>query len=437
MPGLSPVGAAGGTSARLLGICTNIREGGRLELLHLKAPNKALQGVSGRWQKYVGGAWGDRRSPGKPQTIGRGDTLTVRARWPLNELCNVWWESGRAEFWLAFRAPGGEGTGGGRGGEREEVHGFSIADPRGGERFIQQLLDICPGSASAMPPAGAGGSPGHLSRGGGGAGGSGRRAPPPLTRSTGGGGAALERVLANTRRALRRLDAGARPEEWAALSEQCIVGKELLGSILRREMLSGAGDLSAGELSEAQTLHNRLVFVLSLEEEAGPLPPFGVPDTDSRPSAPWAEPSAAPSHGLSEVAEASAPELEPAMAHLFAEGLGRSSGGRAIAKSLEAEFSGAPGASGGDSAGKPPVVKAPSPGRELSLELPPPAPGVGGEGEADEDDGFCIICFERRVDCAILECGHACICLVCSSGLRGECPVCRGAISRVVKLYYS
>ena len=157
MPGLSPVGAAGGTSARLLGICTNIREGGRLELLHLKAPNKALQGVSGRWQKYVGGAWGDRRSPGKPQTIGRGDPLTVRARWPLNELSSVWWESGRAEFWLAFRAPGGEGTGGGKGGEREEVHGFSIADPRGGERFIQQLLDICPGSASAMPPAGAGG----------------------------------------------------------------------------------------------------------------------------------------------------------------------------------------------------------------------------------------------------------------------------------------
>ena len=125
------------------------------------------------------------------------------------------------------------------------------------------------------------------------------------------------------------------------------------------------------------------------------------------------------------------------MAHLFAEGLGRNSGGRAIAKSLEAEFSGAPGASGGESAGQPPVVKAPSPGKGLSLELPPPAPGVGGEGEADEDDGFCIICFERRVDCAILECGHACICLVCSSGLRGECPVCRGAISRVVKLYYS
>ena len=182
VPGLSPAGSAGSTSARLLCICTNIREGGRLELLHLKAPNKALQGVSGRWQRYVGVAWGDRRSPGKPQTIGRGDPLTVRARWPLNELRSVWWESGRAEFWLAFRAPGGEEAGGVRVGEGGEVHGFSIADSRGGERFVQQLLDICPGSARAIPPSGicarserpspaspGGGGPGHLSGGGGGA----------------------------------------------------------------------------------------------------------------------------------------------------------------------------------------------------------------------------------------------------------------------------
>ena len=452
VPGLSPAGSAGSTSARLLCICTNIREGGRLELLHLKAPNKALQGVSGRWQRYVGVAWGDRRSPGKPQTIGRGDPLTVRARWPLNELRSVWWESGRAEFWLAFRAPGGEEAGGVRVGEGGEVHGFSIADSRGGERFVQQLLDICPGSARAMPPSGVcarserlspaspgGGGPGHLSGGGGGgAGGSERQPLPPSPRSPGGGGAALERVLASTRRALRRLDAGARPEEWAALSEQCIGGKELLGSILRREMLSGAGNLSAGELSEAQTLHNRLVLVLSLEEEVGPQAPFSLPETDCRPSAPWAEPLDAPSRGPAEEAEASAPELEPAMAHLFAQGLGERKGERAVPKSLEPEFSGALGASGGgESAGQPPGVEAPGPGCGLSLELPPSAPAVGGEGETDEDDGFCIICFERRVDCAILECGHACICMACSSGLRGECPVCRGTISRVVKLYYS
>ena len=52
-------------------------------------------------------------------------------------------------------------------------------------------------------------------------------------------------------------------------------------------------------------------------------------------------------------------------------------------------------------------------------------------------DNVCVVCFDSKVDCVLLECGHAVVCLACSGGLKGECPMCRRPITRIVKLFYS
>ena len=260
-------------------------------------------------------------------------------------------------------------------------------------------------------------------------------APPA---SPAGGGAALRRVVADMEQVLRRMDAGGPPDEWLRLTEKCAVGKELLGSCLRREMLAGAGDLSAAELAAVQTLHNRMVLVLSLAEEAGGPPALFAP---SQPWAPWAEsvPSAPP--GPAEAAVASAPELDAGVLPFPGQGLEAGDGGatRSVAKSLEAEFCGMPEGTDAASRCEPPsqLVSAElHPVEGLEIELP--APICDGRGADDgDDDGFCVICFERRVDAVILECGHAAVCMTCAQNLRGECPVCRGTISRIVKLFYS
>jgi len=47
----------------------------------------------------------------------------------------------------------------------------------------------------------------------------------------------------------------------------------------------------------------------------------------------------------------------------------------------------------------------------------------------------CIICFDRRIDCVLLECGHLAVCMSCSKNLR-ECPICRRMVSRVVQTFH-
>eukprot|EP01114_Cavostelium_apophysatum_P000628 TRINITY_DN10575_c0_g1_i1.p1 TRINITY_DN10575_c0_g1~~TRINITY_DN10575_c0_g1_i1.p1 ORF type:complete len:211 (+),score=31.50 TRINITY_DN10575_c0_g1_i1:112-744(+) len=54
----------------------------------------------------------------------------------------------------------------------------------------------------------------------------------------------------------------------------------------------------------------------------------------------------------------------------------------------------------------------------------------------ENDDNFCKICFEKEINCALVECGHAALCLDCSNGLQ-DCPICRQPIKKVLKLYKS
>jgi len=48
----------------------------------------------------------------------------------------------------------------------------------------------------------------------------------------------------------------------------------------------------------------------------------------------------------------------------------------------------------------------------------------------------CIICEERPVDVALLECGHMSFCSKCADNLVGkECPMCRKIVVRYLKIY--
>eukprot|EP00756_Hemistasia_phaeocysticola_P049665 Hpha_TRINITY_DN24200_c0_g1::TRINITY_DN24200_c0_g1_i1::g.36118::m.36118 len=86
---------------------------------------------------------------------------------------------------------------------------------------------------------------------------------------------------------------------------------------------------------------------------------------------------------------------------------------------------------------------------------PPEGAEVGGEarispsaGEAEEaapgapipspesavDDLTCKVCFDSKVDCVLLNCGHACVCHACALHLR-HCPFCQSRIVKRKKVY--
>jgi hypothetical protein len=51
-----------------------------------------------------------------------------------------------------------------------------------------------------------------------------------------------------------------------------------------------------------------------------------------------------------------------------------------------------------------------------------------------EDDKCCVICEERPVEVALLECGHMSFCQKCAEPLK-ECPICRQNIIRFIRIY--
>jgi len=58
------------------------------------------------------------------------------------------------------------------------------------------------------------------------------------------------------------------------------------------------------------------------------------------------------------------------------------------------------------------------------------------ETKEEEDKDICKICFERDIECAIVECGHTVLCLECSNGLK-LCPMCREPIQKILRIYRS
>ena len=54
--------------------------------------------------------------------------------------------------------------------------------------------------------------------------------------------------------------------------------------------------------------------------------------------------------------------------------------------------------------------------------------------EAGSLDNECSVCFEAEVDSVLVPCGHCCTCEACGKKL-SECPICRQAISQVIRTY--
>lgn len=49
----------------------------------------------------------------------------------------------------------------------------------------------------------------------------------------------------------------------------------------------------------------------------------------------------------------------------------------------------------------------------------------------------CIACDAAYMNCCVANCGHVCMCYDCLIKCNGHCPICRGPIDRIIKLYIS
>ena len=65
--------------------------------------------------------------------------------------------------------------------------------------------------------------------------------------------------------------------------------------------------------------------------------------------------------------------------------------------------------------------------------------GEPKQKDVTKDDDDCIICCERVIDCALVNCGHAVLCYPCAVQVQfggdGLCPICRENIKEVLKIY--
>ena len=46
----------------------------------------------------------------------------------------------------------------------------------------------------------------------------------------------------------------------------------------------------------------------------------------------------------------------------------------------------------------------------------------------------CVVCLDGRVQCAVVPCGHYCVCAECAVGLT-MCPMCRGPVERTLEIF--
>jgi len=65
-------------------------------------------------------------------------------------------------------------------------------------------------------------------------------------------------------------------------------------------------------------------------------------------------------------------------------------------------------------------------------------------------NGCCVVCMDAPRDCAVMPCGHVCLCSQCLPSFQaaslgdvdegdtsvGRCPICRAEISQVTRLFF-
>jgi len=68
----------------------------------------------------------------------------------------------------------------------------------------------------------------------------------------------------------------------------------------------------------------------------------------------------------------------------------------------------------------------------VTASAPAPAPVPGEDGDSKE----CVVCLEGMKSHVIVPCGHLCLCEACSQQFqKGNCPLCRQAVTMIVKVY--
>jgi len=78
---------------------------------------------------------------------------------------------------------------------------------------------------------------------------------------------------------------------------------------------------------------------------------------------------------------------------------------------------------------------------EVAVNTNSSAPAAGGSQESDESDGdrrACVVCLSSDAIMATVPCGHRAYCSECAgeaSRRRTGCPVCRAAVSSVIRIY--
>jgi len=75
--------------------------------------------------------------------------------------------------------------------------------------------------------------------------------------------------------------------------------------------------------------------------------------------------------------------------------------------------------------------------RRFSSPVPPVQPEAKDPVTApgNEDEDLCKICYENKIECVILECGHRILCGKCARLPLKECPICRKKNIRIVKTF--
>lgn len=79
------------------------------------------------------------------------------------------------------------------------------------------------------------------------------------------------------------------------------------------------------------------------------------------------------------------------------------------------------------------VCPSPPPAETVTPPAPVPPPGVA----LHDDDAYCVVCLDEARECAIVPCGHRCLCAGCAArfGAGAACPVCRGDVGAVMRIY--
>jgi hypothetical protein len=54
----------------------------------------------------------------------------------------------------------------------------------------------------------------------------------------------------------------------------------------------------------------------------------------------------------------------------------------------------------------------------------------------DSPDDTCKVCYDAKINCVLIRCGHMCTCLECSQQLE-KCPICRKYIDDVIQTFRS